>query len=39
MEIIMNISITPSARDELGKVLRGSEFIKPALRVVFSGYG
>lgn len=35
----MNISITPSAREELNKVMQGSEFSKPALRVVFSGYG
>ncbi len=35
----MNITITASAREKLNKALTESEFHKPALRVVFSGFG
>lgn len=39
MEVILNINITKEARTRLHKALVESDFHKPALRVVFSGFG
>ena len=35
----MNIKISDIARERLEKALSESEFKKPALRVIFAGYG
>jgi hypothetical protein len=35
----MIIKITDTARGMIGKALSASEFNKPALRVIFAGYG
>jgi hypothetical protein len=35
----MNIKISDTARERLEKALTESEFQKPALRVIFAGYG
>lgn len=39
MEVIVNIKITESAGERLRKALDESDFNKPALRVLFAGYG
>ncbi len=38
-EAIVNINITKEARARLDKALVESDFHKPAVRVVFSGFG
>ena len=35
----MNIQVTDSAKEKILDALKGADFIKPALRVVFSGVG
>jgi hypothetical protein len=39
LESVMNIKITVTARGRIDKALTESEFQKPALRVIFAGYG
>jgi len=35
----MSIIVTDSAKESLAKAMQDSEFKKPALRVMFSGFG
>ncbi len=35
----MNITITDKARDKIIEAFKNSEFLSPALRIIFSGVG
>ncbi len=38
-EVYMNIQVTDMAREKILDAMKGTEFEKPALRLVFSGIG
>ncbi len=38
-EVSMNIQVTDSAKEKILDAMKGADFVKPALRVVFSGIG